>query len=68
MRTVEELEAMFGGAQALRELKAAVKADVDGWPPLTARQRDALRLLLVRRMPPRPAKLPALGAELSEAA
>lgn len=67
MRTVEELEAMFGGTQALFDLKAAIKADVDDWPPLTARQRDALKILIgSRTIPPRPVKPP--GAEIARAA
>lgn len=55
-----------------------IRGLVDEAPPLDGAQRDQLRLLLrpeaaviadqARRMPHRPGRLPAHGAELSEAA
>jgi hypothetical protein len=58
MRTREELERLFGGPDALLRVEAHVREANDAMPPLTPRQRDALAVLLTRRIPPRPA--PAL--------
>jgi hypothetical protein len=60
MRTREELERLFGGPDALLRVEAHVREANDAMPPLTARQRDALAVLLTRRIPPRPAPAPVL--------
>lgn len=57
MRSQEELERLFGGPDGVRRIKEHVKKVNDGMPPLSQRQKDALRILLGSgRMPPRPAK------------
>lgn len=58
MRTREDYERLFGGADAFRRIEEHVKAENDAMPPLTARQRDELGLIFSQRMPPRPEPKP----------
>lgn len=57
MRSQEELERLWGGPEGVRRVMEHVKAVNDGMPPLSQRQKDALRILLGSgRIPPRPPK------------
>jgi hypothetical protein len=58
MRSQAELERLFGGPEGVDRVKGHVRAVNDTMPELTLAQRDALTVLLARRIPPRPA--PAL--------
>jgi len=63
MRSQEELERLWGGADGVRRVMEHIKAVNDGMPPLNQRQKDALRILLGSgRMPPRPPKSPETSA------
>jgi hypothetical protein len=57
MLTDEQRIKVYGSAERVAEVDAQIQANVDAMPPLTARQRDALKILLgTRTMPPRPQK------------
>jgi hypothetical protein len=56
MLTHEQRIKVYGSAERVAEVDAQIKTDVDAMPPLTPRQRDALRVLFSRSMPLRPTK------------
>lgn len=57
MLTDEQRLKAYGSAERVAEVDALIEANVAAMPPLTARQKDALKILIgSRRMPPRPPK------------
>lgn len=53
MLTDEQRIKVYGSAERVAEVDAGIKANAAAMPPLTAAQRDALAVLLGRRIPPR---------------